>query len=59
MAGVKRQTPYRKNVTQEVLEGHPEPDESRHQVIARIIEPRGTNIFEVRVYIYSFICFII
>eukprot|EP01138_Halocafeteria_seosinensis_P007833 gb/GECG01008003.1/.p1 GENE.gb/GECG01008003.1/~~gb/GECG01008003.1/.p1 ORF type:complete len:203 (+),score=34.24 gb/GECG01008003.1/:1-609(+) len=47
MAGVKRQTPYRKNVTQEVLEGHPEPDESRHQVIARIVEPRGSNIFEV------------
>lgn len=47
MAGAKRQTPYRKNVTHDVLEGLPEPDEAHQQLIARVVEPRGSNMFKV------------
>jgi hypothetical protein len=46
MAGVKRRSKYRKNVTDSFLYGDPEPEEG--QKIVRVLAPRGGNIVEVR-----------
>lgn len=45
MSGAGRKTPYRKNVTDEVLYGMPEPAEEDE--IVQVVKLHGKNILEV------------
>ena len=47
MAGSGRKTPYRKNVTDDVLNGLPLPAPDRGEVVARVRNPRGGNLLEL------------
>ncbi len=44
MAGVKRRTPYRKQVTDDALHSFPEPSDS--QLIAKVVRSHGSNLLE-------------
>ena len=53
MSGSGRKSAYRKGVTKRVLYGDPEPSE--HELIVRVTALRGTNLFEVRGRLHSFL----